>query len=100
MVLATMRRNPQSCRRFDLKRVSRSSRTAFPEAWRAASSGLPEPLPAEAVGAVGLGAEALLAVSLVVPVAALNPDHPPLVLEGQGVRGAPVTETTGLDVHP
>src|SRR5256886_14440111 len=99
MVLATMRRNPQSCRRFDLKRVSRSSRPAFPEVWRAASSGLPEPLPAEAVGAVGLGAEALLAVSLVVRVAALDPDHPPLVLEGQDVRGDPVEEPAVVTDH-
>src|SRR5438876_362873 len=94
MVPAATRRTPQSGRRIDSRSASGSSRTASREdpAWRAASSGRSEPLEAEAVGAVGLGAEALLAVGLVVRVAALDPDHPPLVLEGQDVSGDPVEE--------
>src|SRR5436309_2765219 len=56
-------------------------------------------LVADAVGLGGLGAEAALAVGLVVLVVALEPDHPAVPLEGQHVSGDAVQEPAVVADH-
>ena len=65
----------------------------------AGRDGLLEALVAQAVGAVGLGAEPLLPVGLVVGVAPLGPDRLALVLEGEDVGRDAVEEPPVVADH-